>query len=116
MAFNDLGPIPCQNNSIDNTYFFHFYLHNTLPLLESHLDPKFVIFNAGEKLQQFSSDDLEALHLPATSSCLSFLVALHSAWMAKLSEKRWNDPLFNGGGDSDNEGGKGGGSNDDDND
>ena len=113
MAFNDLGAIPCQNNSIDNTYSFHFYPHNTLPLLESHLDLKFVIFNAGEKLQQFSSDDLEALHLPATSSCLSFLVALHSAWMA---EKRRNDPLFNDGGDSENEGGKGGSSNDDDND
>ena len=86
MAFNDLGPIPCRNNSIDDTYSFKFYLYNTLPLLESHLDLRFVIFNAGEKLQQFSSGDLEALHLPATYSCHSSVVALHSAWMAKLSE------------------------------
>ena len=50
VAFNDLGPIPHQNNSIDDIYSFYFYLYNTLPLLESHLDPKFVIFNAGEKL------------------------------------------------------------------
>ena len=36
--------------------------------------------------------------------------------MAKLSEKQWNDPLFNDGGNSDDEGDEGGGSNDDDND
>lgn len=103
----------------DDHISVHFHPFRTLPLLESHVHPKFAIINAGEKLRNSSPDDIQKLihNFPEISAGLTKVVTLYNAWTAKLEHREQEDPSFqksddddDGDGDSDN----GSGGDDDD--
>ena len=74
-------------------FSFHLYPFKTLPLLKSHIHPKFVIFNAGAKLADLATADISKLveNFPGLSS----VITIYDAWIRKLGQNQLNDPSFN---------------------
>ena len=89
--------ITCQHiidTPISTDHFsIHLYPFKTLPLLKSHIHPKFDIFNAGAKLIDLTAVDVSKLveDIPGLSS----IITLQDAWTRKLAENELNDPTFN---------------------
>ena len=70
----------------------HFYPFNTLPLLESHVHPKFVIYNAGTKLAGLSQECYAKLIEDFPS--LASVCTLHNAWMQLPKQEELDNPSF----------------------
>jgi hypothetical protein len=99
-----------RNNSISpNTtpsnrdFITHVYPFKTLPLLKSHLHPKYAIVNAGRKMQTLETvAHIQAL--VAEYPSLSQINHLYSAWLRRPPPHSKNDPTYNppdDGGDDD---------------
>jgi hypothetical protein len=71
----------------------HEYPFDKIPLLKSHLQPKFVIYNAGKKLAGLKNALLKKVikDYPSTASMLS----LYEAWMREPADDREEDPSYN---------------------
>jgi len=71
----------------------HEYPFGKIPLLESHLQPNFVIYNAGKKLAGLKNASLKKVikDYPSTASILS----LYEAWMREPADDREDDPSYN---------------------
>ena len=63
------------------TWTDHYYPFDTLPLLESHLHPKFAIFDAGRKINLLQLKVQKVVNESAISDRLSFVLRLYEAWM-----------------------------------
>jgi hypothetical protein len=70
----------------------HFHPFTTLPLLQSHLHPKFAIYNAGKKLLEFSQDHY--LQLRRAFPRLVDIKKLYAAWLTQPKEEELEDPSF----------------------
>ena len=70
----------------------HFHPFNTLPLLRSHLQPRFVIFNARAKLALLKYEWVEwiAQHYP----WILRMLTLYNAWVRSLEKTQKGDPSF----------------------
>lgn len=79
---------PISNQHVTN----HFYPFDTLPLFESHLHPKFAIYNAAKKLDDFSSDHY--LQLLEDYPQLSSIQILYNAWKRRPKEDELDNPSF----------------------
>jgi hypothetical protein len=79
----------------------NLYPFTTLPLLRSHLHPKFVIFDAGRKLSKYPAEEWEQLELSFMDTfnisldTIGSLVTLYTAWTRELTPTQQNDPSFN---------------------
>lgn len=80
--------IPLSPDDITN----HVYPFATLPLLESHVHPKFVIADAGIKLVSFTIDELKELFKNYPD--LAYILSLYNAWIRPLNARQLNDPSF----------------------
>ena len=79
-------PVSDANSTI------HMCPFDTLPQLESHIHPKFVIVNAGAKLVKLATVDV--LKLVEDFPRLSSIITLYNAWTRELAEKELKDPSF----------------------
>ena len=94
--------IPTDGTPISLSHFSnHIFPFNTLPLLETHLHPKFVIFDAGRKLaglnlQNFSSlQKLVELNVfPNLPNQLSTIADLYRAWILQPPAEAQEDPAY----------------------
>jgi hypothetical protein len=68
----------------------HTYPFDSIPLIESHLHPNFVIFDAGEKLRNLEPENYNTLSqtFPALKNCFQNLEQLYQAWTRPLSPKQ----------------------------
>jgi len=73
----------------------HPYPFDTLPLLESHLQPKFVIFDAGQKLAESEQNEIQNLVDVFPSLQFSSIMALYSAWIRPPPAKAKEDLTYN---------------------
>lgn len=90
-------------------YSLHAYPFNTLPLLESHLHPRFAIFNAGYKLQDMLQTRPESFfQLIDDYPSLSTIKALYGAWILPPPDVAYTDPTFINDDGDDDEGDDGG--------
>lgn len=88
---NDLPLLgkPLSPKHYDDPYCHPF---ETLPLLKSHLHPKFVIFDAGRKLASLEG---AAFHkLTADFPILNVVLSLYKGWIRKLPQSHVNDPSY----------------------
>ena len=90
-----LNSVPTNGDSMSLADFTpHLYPYTTLPMLESHIHPHFVIFGSGARLRS---------HLPRLTSVLtanfpgiSLIMDLFHAWTQQPSEKEIKeDPSYN---------------------
>jgi hypothetical protein len=82
--------------SIHHAEFIHHdYPFNTLPLLESHLHPKFVIYDAGIKMFSFLRDPSFTAQMVRDFPSLKMTVELYIAWaLNPLPDSSVNDPTY----------------------
>jgi len=73
----------------------HVYPFDSLPLLESHIHPKYVIFDAGSKLADSEQNLIQKLVDVFPSLQFSSIMALYSAWIRPPPAKAQEDPLYN---------------------
>lgn len=59
----------------------HTYPFNTFPIFESHLHPKFVIFNAGRKLNFLQIRVQNLVNESVDSASLNSVMKLYDAWL-----------------------------------
>jgi hypothetical protein len=71
-----------------------WYPFDTLPLLESHLRPEFVIFDAGYKLADSDQNLIQEL-VDVFTLRFSSIMALYSAWIRPPPAKAKEDPTYN---------------------
>ncbi len=96
----------------------HHYPFKTLPIIKSHLHPKFAIVNAGQKIQKLgTTNGKNYLRMITDYPILGDVMRVYTAWLlaADLDDKNFNVPpipLLDLGGDS----GVDDGDNDDDSD
>ena len=75
-------------------YSIHLYPFKTLPLLKSHIHPKFTIFDAGSKLSVLKIDLIKKL-INAFPS-LATIMDLYAAWTRFLPKDLYEeDPSYN---------------------
>jgi hypothetical protein len=88
---NDL---PILDNELTSAKHFdtYYYPFKTLPLLQSHLHPKFVIFNAGKKLT--SLDPADFRNLTTDFPCLTFILSLYMAWIRNVLPSQLDDQTY----------------------
>ena len=89
-----IDSIPTDGAPISRDQFTtHTYPFNTLPLLESHIHPKFVIINAGIKLERFDNTVIDKLvkDFPGVSS----LRTLYNLWTGRIPDTALADPSYN---------------------
>lgn len=85
-----------KNIELARTGTVHYYPYHTLPLLESHLHPKFAIFNAGSKLKKLETPEsfskLETLFdkYPGLEKTLR----LYDAWIRPLPASALKDESY----------------------
>jgi hypothetical protein len=72
----------------------HSYPFDTLPLIESHLHPKFAIFAAGMHLVNL--DPASDLHqnIWKDNPGFSIIVGLYRAWTQKVADRQKQDPSY----------------------
>ena len=71
-----------EQTAPDDNFITYRYPFQTLPLLESHLHPNFIIFNAGCKVDSLSqSDMLSFTRLTDAFPHLLFIQNLYCAWI-----------------------------------
>ena len=73
----------------------HEYPYRTLPQLESHIHPKFVIYNAGEKIHRLWDEDVDASEAfnkdyPDAKMALD----LYTAWIKKTPKHSLKDKSY----------------------
>ena len=92
MPLNGLETVPIMRQISKDDVTIHKYPFDKL-LFESHIHPKFVIYNAGAKLVSFSATHLSKLveDFPGLSS----INRLYNAWMRPPKDEELNDPSFN---------------------
>ena len=81
---------------------FHRYPYNELPLLKSHIHPKFAIFDAGRKLkrlEELTTSKRELLRVLTDNPRLEKVQILYYSWTQKVSRdllanKSYNDPNY----------------------
>lgn len=97
-----------MESSPDSDYRIHRYPFKTLPLLESHLHPKFVIFEGGRKLESLSLV-LKGQETFNDFPTLTALTELYNAWKASPTaeeqeqDSSYNVPVDSNGGDDDDD-------------
>lgn len=79
---------PISSDHISN----HFYPYSSFPRIESHLHPKFVIYNAGHKLFKCPADRLSELFRDFPS--LASVRLLYEAWIRGPQGHEAQDPSF----------------------
>ena len=104
-----LGDLQKRNFTInrladDGETILHKYPYNTLPLLKSHLHPKFVIYNAGIKLSKLlrvknptvRDPEVEAVYDNYPADDLNAIIMLHEAWTRSpsLPDGALEDPTY----------------------
>jgi hypothetical protein len=86
-------------------YTRHLYPFDTLPLLESHIQPHFVIFNSGKKLRDWlrntGNSETSREFISKFSYQITAISALHSAWTGDLPKAADSDPSYNASDDDD---------------
>lgn len=89
MPLNRLSLLTRQKVDTDGQsledYSHHLYPFDTLPLLESHLHPKFVIFNSGSKLDKMGHTSLEK-HIDKFPS-LSKVLTVYKTWITPIQKE-----------------------------
>jgi hypothetical protein len=75
---NDVGP----GLRFTKNVTCHFYPFDNMPLLESHIHPKFVIYDCGSKLAE-QGDGLFEAKIVKDFPSLSMVQALYAAWVLK---------------------------------
>lgn len=68
------------------TWTIHTHPFNTLPLLKSHLHPKYVIFDAGRKLGVLAKSDTHFVN--------KTILAEYGAWKRELPDITQEDPSY----------------------
>jgi hypothetical protein len=93
-------PIPRQNvipehgDIVPEHVNVHTYPFKTLPLLQSHLHPEFVLIDAGRKLLNLKTDPLNKIFedFPITIK----VIDLYEAWTRPITDNNVdNDPSYN---------------------
>lgn len=113
----DVDAIPSDELKYTENFSIHSYPFDTLPLLESHLQPKFVIYNAGEKLAVLGHRLYDKLidSFPGLSSSFSLILSLYAAWTLPPPDDAGEDSSYVSA-DDDDDGDDGDGDSDDDDD
>lgn len=73
----------------------HVYPFNSLPLLKSHIHPKYVIFDTGSKLAESEQDVIQELEDVFPTLHFSSIMALYSAWIRSPPAKSKKDHSYN---------------------
>lgn len=73
----------------------HLFPFRDMPLLESHIHPKFVILETGRKLRLLKPKLLEDLGKTYSSPVYNQTLDIYDAWTAPLPEDAYNDETFN---------------------
>jgi len=83
-----------EHVSSDGVPFFttHTFPFDTLPLLESHLQPKFVIYNSGKKLED--SDNISFEFITQKFPFAKMMWSLYKAW-SRAGRQMETDPVYN---------------------
>ena len=93
--------VPANREELSDDEFHHYrYPFDTLPLLESHLHPKFVIFDAGQKISNLAKDSVEfekfCHDFPALQ--ISSILDLYTSWTRQPGPAEWErrnqDPSY----------------------
>jgi hypothetical protein len=79
----------------DGVVTVHNYPYDTLPRLKSHLHPKFVIFNAGKKLERMLTCPTNLIMLFHDYPALRKIQALYDAWIAPIPGNSINCTSYN---------------------
>ena len=88
---NDLPLLENQRLSSEHYNDYHFPF-DTFPLLQSHLHPKFVIFDAGRKLATLRGDSLQDLYTEFPS--LRDILPLYRGWILPPPPEHLHDPTY----------------------
>ena len=78
------------------TFTTHYYPFETLPIIKSHLHPKFAIVNAGQKIQKLGTTNGKIFGRVVTDyPILGDLMRVYMAWLqpADLDDKSFNVPF-----------------------
>ena len=93
--------ITCQNvaaagNESNVDVSIHTYPYHTIPLLKSHLHPKFVIFNGGCKLTGLEAHGAGALYTRIINEfpSLEKVMSVYDSWRAKVPEVVLKDETY----------------------
>jgi hypothetical protein len=94
-------PAPTSKDDHTQTLTRHIYPFDTLPLLESHLHPKFVIYNSGKKIKGLEVPEYEKLieQFPQ----LGDVEIVYMAWLESLPKTVKDDASYNAPVDSDDD-------------
>jgi hypothetical protein len=75
-------------------YSIHGYPFDSLPLLKSHLHPKFAMYDAGRKLEKVKINPNEINRLQHLFPSLSSIVAVYDAWKQLPTKEQQQDPTY----------------------
>ena len=93
MWISRLDTIPTANSPLQaNHISTHVHPFQTLPPLDSHLRPHFVIFEAGRKLQALSP--IELIEFTRQNPLLEKIACIYHAWVKRRPEGAEKDVSF----------------------